>query len=187
MKKISLIIFLFINFYGISQMEISYSNFSTTYKEYEPYAQFSKSITTYNNYEVFKWEAKTYNRQVVFGVAKTRRDVLKVINDYNQRNKKTNYKLRFIEVFRDSISYIGHDDYFEVFNKRCPKGYYLLTLSEQKATDEYVTRGLYDAINFYRNEENIPYFTAKSHIENLLYNLSQFRINFKYNPHGQSN
>ncbi|QKX07722.1 hypothetical protein HN014_22240 (plasmid) [Aquimarina sp. TRL1] len=148
---------------------------------------FEKSFIILNYKEVYKWQGFTRNNVLVFGVTPTEVLAQSKIDDFNKRNWNTNYRIVHSTIIKDTVKHIGYEDYFKVFNKRFPKGYYLLSVKEHIATEIYKKEGLFQAIDYYRKAKRIPYLASKTHLENLLYNLSQYRINFSFNKEGESN
>ncbi|WP_103070818.1 hypothetical protein [Aquimarina sediminis] len=140
-----------------------------------------KSFVILNYKEVYKWEGFTRNNVLVFGVTKTKEDAKTIIDDFNTRNWHTNYRILHFNIVKDTVKHKGYEDYFTVFNERFPKGYYLLSIKEHLATEIYEKEGLFAAIEYYRKAKEIPYLASKNHLENLLYNLSQYRIDFTFN------
>lgn len=161
--------------------------FSLSGQEAQSEKKLSKSIIYCNHKLVYKWEGITRNNMLVYGVESSEDNAKAKISDFNSRNWNTNYRIVHHTIIKDSVRYLGKEDYFEIFKKRLPKGYYLLSFQETMATEIYMNEGLYEAIEYYRKAKKIPYPTAKNHLENIIFNLAQYRINFTYNPQGQSN
>ncbi|WP_157366739.1 hypothetical protein [Aquimarina agarilytica] len=136
------------------------------------YIKMNAQIDTFSCY---KWEGVSKEGHFIYGIAKTKPEAEYIIEDFNIRNARTQFKLSFFNIKKGSLSAAA----YHLFTSQYPRKYRVLTKFDIAAMHIYEISNFDKAASYLIANSNKAENTAKQYLQQLLKEYKIYRLHEK--------
>ncbi len=128
-----------------------------------------------DNFSCYKWEGVSKEGHFIYGIAKTKPEAEYIIEDFNIRNAKTQFKLSFFNIKKGSLSAAA----YHLFTSQYPRKYRVLSKFDIAAMHIYEISNFDKAASYLVANSNKAENTAKQYLQQLLKEYKIYRLHEK--------
>ncbi len=128
-----------------------------------------------DTFSCYKWEGVSKEGHFIYGIAKTKPEAEYIIEDFNIRNARTQFKLSFFNIKKGSLSAAA----YHLFTSQYPRKYRVLTKFDIAAMHIYEISNFDKAASYLMANSNKAENAANQYLQQLLKEYKIYRLHEK--------
>lgn len=125
------------------------------------------------DFKCYKWEGVSVDGHFIFGIAKSKTEAQIVIDDFNNRNSKTDYRLSYFNIRRSSIK---NKFYFDTFYNEHPRKYRVLKTIDIASLRIFEIGNFERAVIYLNKNSNKNKLESQKYLQKLLKECEIYRL-----------
>ncbi|WP_010521950.1 hypothetical protein [Aquimarina agarivorans] len=126
-------------------------------------------------FSCYKWEGVSKEGHFIYGIAKSKPEAEYIIEDFNIRNSRTQYKMTFFNIKKGSLNAAS----YHLFTSQYPRKYRVLDRFEIAAMHIFEIANFDKAAAYLAANSNKNDTTAKQYLQQLLKEYKIYRLHEK--------